>query len=230
MGANIYGTPDGQPFAAPPPPDWRGGMWDAPGSPYHGMPQYPGFNRITDGSGRLPGSLQTSPVFDNRAMDAFKKRAMGGTSPWASMMLSKRGIETAQAQDQMVGKGMGAMAAMDSRAQMHGGQDSGARERGSRDMVRAAMMGAQDIRRQGEISQMDIRTQDDKTKMAMLGEVPGMENARIGMGQEAEKFNITNSLGEKRAEDLARINEYNERMRGWGAAKSANATENAGKK
>ncbi len=197
---------------------------------YAGMPAYPGFNRITGENGRLPGQLETNPNFDNRSMDAFRKRAMGGTSPWASMMLDKRGIETAQAQDEMTGKGMGALAAANSHAQMHGGLDSGAAERNSRDMVRQSMMGGQDIRRQGEISKMDILTQDDKTKMAMLGELPGMEDRRTGLQMDSDKFNVGNALGEKRAEDLARVNEYNQQAAMWGAGKSADATEHGGKK
>jgi hypothetical protein len=198
-----------------------------------GRPTYPGFESALDANGNLPASFRSDPGsrVDSAAMDAYKRRAMAtGASPWASMMLDKRALEQSNALQDADARGASGAAQARTQLAARGGLTGGARERVAQAMGRERMATGQDIRRQGEISRYDILTKDDQQKNDMLGRVPGMEDSRNQLLTQAEQFNATNNIGEKRAGDLARINEYNEKMKGWAADRTAQAQENSGKK
>lgn len=198
-----------------------------------GTPLYPGFDSALDEQGNLPKNFRSDPSsrVDSAALDAYKRRAMmTGPSPWASMMLDKRNLEQSTALQDADARTAGGAAQARSTLASRGGLTGGARERLAQAMGRTRMTTGQDIRRQGEISKYDILTKDDQQKTDMLGRVPGMEDQRNQLLTQAEQFNATNNLAEKRAGDLARINEYNEKMKGWAADRTAQAQENSGKK
>jgi hypothetical protein len=199
--------------------------------PYANMPERPDFESLLGHNKLLPSQLQTSRYSDTSGLDAFKQRALNpGTSTWASMLLKRRGLEQANAlQDASARTASGAA---DARSQiaMRGGLTGGAAERIAKSTGRDQMKAAQDIRRQGEISNYDILTNDAQEKDKMMGQLPGMQLQQAQFGADADKFNITNSLAEKRAKDIADLQAYHEKMSGWAAGRQANATENSGKK
>ena len=187
---------------------------------------------------------------DKRGLDAFRERALAqpGTSAWEQMARQRQGAEEMQARDQAAQRAASGTAGARASLAMRGGLSGGARER-------LAMQGARDLNQvqqgvtQGaQLQRADIGLNAENQRLQALGALPGMELQALQpefqkvsawqnmaqneaqRAQQANQFNISNSLAQKQAEEQAKLQKYQEQMRSAAAEKTASAVEKGGKK
>lgn len=151
-------------------------------------------------------------------------------SPWVKMALEKQALDQQNAAQSAFTDAIKSGAQARAGLAARGGLRGGAGERLSRSSFRDAMLNMQDVNRLGMTQRQDIGLQGEGMRLDMLKQLPGAELASAGYRTGVDQFNIGN-----RITDLARRGEherfgYGEGMRAKGAAMSAQAIENAGKK
>jgi len=134
-------------------------------------------------------------------------------SPWLAQQLQQQ--QAMQTNQINQGQAQAATAAAQAQSGLarRGGLSSGAAERLGAQSAEQAALGAQDIRQAGDQQRLGMQTDDMKQEREFQGNL--------------QQQNLQNTLGEidaKRQFDLA---QYTERMKGYGAEKSAKATAKA---
>ncbi len=218
--------PNGQ-FRIKDTPEQMAAAAAAPISPWSGgVPQYPGYQSILNPDGTLPGQLQSNPQYETDMMARLRQDGMNG-SPWTQMMLSRQGVEQAQARQEADQRSASAQAQAQAQMQARGGMDSGARMRLAMGGNYAQMQAGQNVARQGEVSRYDIRGKGEDRRSQALNQALGISDARTAAGTQAGQFNIANALKEKQQQEAAKLAQYHEQASMYGAGKTADATENA---
>lgn len=138
---------------------------------------------------------------------------------------------------------------------MRGGLSSGARKRIATNMQSGLMDQYSDIARAGVGQRLGIQTEAEKQRERMLMGLPGMEQQALEPGfrkagllqnqygqqmradmsnrdakQRAEAGNIAATLQERKRLDASALDKYREDMKAYGAERTAQATEDTGKK
>lgn len=202
-----------------------------------GSPIAPTFNSIVGENGALSNNYalgawqNVNP--DTQALDVYKQTALrdaGSSSPWAKLMLDKQGVEQAQAADNAGAAANNTFLSAATRLAQSGGLSGGSRERMARQAGQQAFIGRQGVERQGQLDRLNIQGQDESNRMSQLSNLQGMQNTQADInfknqsaGNEVQKYNISNLLGENNAQRAFDSNVYNQRMSAWGANKSADA-------
>lgn len=211
---------------------------------YSDMPDRPSFIQDYDPNSmslfnmEAPGinAIDTSGI--NDAMSAYRQNALRtGPSQWANLATKESNLEQKQAQDQAMDNARGQTATARADLAMHGGLDSGARERLARSGQTAAIDASQKIAGQGIQNRMQIGMNDEQNRISQLGALPGMEVQALApqfqkqnMLNQAMGTDVAHEIGENEAQNLFNMQNYHEQMSAWGANRQANATENSGKK
>lgn len=207
------------------------GDGDKGGFDMSGAPQRPGFQSLlkTDDKGKytsfaLPEELQRKDIVGQEGRDALKSRALAtGRSPWADMMIQKQKMEEANQLGDVSKEGNSSLQQAQGSVARTGGLHSGVGANLASQNMRDQMLQKQQVRQAGFGNRLGIDLQDDQTKMGMLQNLQNQD-------QNSSQFNITNSIAEKRAKDVADITAYSEQMKGWAAGKQGQAIQNSGKK
>lgn len=193
------------------------------------QPVYGGWTSAIGADGKLPGTMTLEGPRSSSALDQYRDRAMAkGNSPWASAMLDKNKLMTGQAIGDASSTAMASRAAAAGQLGRSGGLDSGARTSIARQGMRDRMLGTQKARLQGNVNSLDILGQDDSKKIDMLGKTAGWDLDFDKSRMAADQFNIGNILADKKAQEEAKLRQYEEQMKGWTGSKMADATVNAG--
>lgn len=200
------------------------------------------------------GNLQNLAAnLDPRAMDTYRDYATGtGNSPWAQLMLDQNKANTATAADNAAKTANSGASKAYSELGARGGLRSGAAERIAMDAGRNLNLGRQDAAKTGETNALGIMGQDAAGRVQALQGVSGLDLQKAGLwsqvaGQDsAGKYqadtgnrdyqtkvadtNINNAMQGLNAQNQFNQYIYGQKMAGAGAERTANATENAGKK
>lgn len=173
---------------------------------------------------------------DTRGLDALRTeglRPAGTPSAWAQMMLSKQMGDAAAQNQAGVSSAMSALAS-------RGGVSRGARER-------IASKGARDLMMSRQKAGMDVGLADEGNRLDILKMLPGAEvaalqpalaktniwasmaNTEAARQQDASKFNIANAAADLKGKNDYALAKYQETMKAYGADRTAQAQENAGK-
>jgi hypothetical protein len=166
-------------------------------------------------------------------------RSVAKDNPWVKM------AQEQQAREEATGLGQaGKLAAQSSRqAQanlaMRGGLRSGASERLARQGAMQQALAQQDVRNQAVMNRLGISSEGEKMRQGILGQLAGAEQ---GYGTYQTAANQWNALQASEADKWAKeqgiqegvrkqgygIKEYEEKMKGYGAGKTADAIRASG--
>ncbi len=233
VGKGAIGGPNGQKNSAA----------NAPIAPkdYGPMPELGDYQSLLDGS----TTLKVDPVtgkLDMSGIDEIKARALAtGDSAWAKMALEKQGIEQGALLNNAAR--LSATEAAQNRAAMsaRGGLRGGAAMRLANQAQQQGAMGRQNVFQQGALSRADIGLQDQVQKNQFLGMLPGAQlaaaNYTTGIDQfnalqnnEANKFNIGNTITDRTGRNAWTQMGYQEKMKMLAANKTADAIAASGQK
>lgn len=144
-------------------------------------------------------------------------------SPWYKMALEKQGLEQARLMNQAAQQQAGALAGARSQLAMRGGLRGGAAERLAQSGAENLATGLQQQRMAGGIErgQLGMQGADLASRMAQFN---------VGQQSEAEKINLQTQLANLAAQEQRKLFQYGEGMKTKGAAMTAQAAQNAGKK
>ena len=195
---------------------------------------------------------------DKRGLEAIRGRALTqGPSEWQNLMLQKQGLEESGQRDRAGNQEASARSGAYSQLAAKGGLSTGARERLARSGAEGLAQTMQDISRGGSESRLGIATEDERQKLDLLKNLPGMEIAALqpefektkmwgtladseaGRGQNldlanrqygtgVEQFNLANALNEIGRKDANALGAYQEKMKGYAAEQQSKATAASG--
>lgn len=175
-------------------------------------------------------------------------REAGTDSVWAQIARQQQAMEEQSVLDKAARAGAASTASAFSNLARRGGTSAGARERLASGGALNLMRGRQDVAMEGAKARANISATDEGNRLSLLRELPGMEVAALqpGLqktniwaqmaGQEsaqkfdANKFNVSNLIGERDKRADFDMGKYAEIMKAWGADRTAQAQENSGKK
>jgi hypothetical protein len=183
-----------------------------------GKPLQPGFVSIGDDkTGLLKDPYNLRSTLNSDALNQLRDQTLSqGPSKWSMLQQQIQGDDLAQNQASQVQQAQNGLATQ-------GGLRSGAGERLASQGMRQGMIGRQQM-------QSNLANQDEQNRQTNLRALPGMEQANAGYNDNISKYNIEgakNEIFQRRAYD---VNNYNESMKGWAAAKTAQAAPSGGKK
>jgi hypothetical protein len=137
---------------------------------------------------------------------------LGDASPWLQTQLSAEGLTRGNNLDMANKNTLSGIGQMQSNLAMNGGISSGARERIAKQGSRDLNLSRQGVNLQGDINKLNLQSDAfEKT-------------------QDANKFNIANTLADKNAQDERKLAEYQAQMQTWAAKEQGNAISKSGKK
>jgi hypothetical protein len=175
---------------------------------------------------------------NTRGLDAYRNEALRtNPSRYAELATEKENLNETAARDRARGESAAKQADAASDLAMHGGLDSGARERLARGSNSDFLNMSQEIGKQAEGNRQQIAMNDEQNRISQLGALPGMEAQSLQpefqkqqmLGQ-ANQFDIGNAINEGNNKNAFTLGRYHEAMSAWGANKQAQATANSGKK
>lgn len=185
----------------------------------------PSYGTIRDSGGLLQDNLRVSP--NTEAIDALRAEATRqGPSPWAQMMMDQQAQRTSQAQGDIASQGQSNLGQMLSQAATTRGVGAGLADQLASQADRGAMFARQQLNRRNLMEQKQIEALDAQNQENIIQALPQLEAS----ANQGDIFNITQGLSEKRAEDLAKFNQYQTMMQMYGAQKTGQAYANSGKK
>lgn len=188
---------------------------------------------------------------NTQGLDKFRGEALrdaGTDSVWAQIARQQQALEEQSVLDKAARAGAAGTASAFSNLARRGGTSAGARERLASQGALNLMRGRQDVAMEGAKARANISAQDEQNRIGMLGQLPGMEIAALQpalqktniwaqmAGQEsaqkydANKFNVSNLIGERDKKAEYDMGKYSEIMKAWAADRTATAQENSGKK
>jgi hypothetical protein len=182
-----------------------------------GRPMTPKFNTIGDDTtGLLKSPYNITNNLDTRALEAGRAEALRDPSQmsrWGQMAL-------AQGQNQNAAMAASQLSQGTSNLAMQGGLRSGARER-------LQAMGNQNRLLSNQNVLQNVNMQDEQNRMKWLQMQPGAELMSAQYGSNIQDKNISRAIGEIGQGRELQQRQYDEMMRGWAAAQTANAAANA---
>lgn len=217
------------------------GVWDqtagkfinggggAGGSPYQinpgERPELGSRQGITDASGNLLDNFKLKNDYGNQAaFDKLQQRAtQEGPSPWLQMQLKQQGMQQMDQANSAARGAAGANAGARASLAMRGGLSGGAAERLARGGSQDLNARRQDIANQGAQQRMGLNIQDEATKTGLLKDATAANMAQMNYANENNKFNIANQLGDVSGKNQWNMGNYQEKMKAYGAANTANA-------
>jgi hypothetical protein len=188
---------------------------------------------------------------DTRGLEALRTeglRAPGTESAWATLAKQAQGLEEQKQMDTAARTGASQTASAFSNLARRGGVSAGARERIASGGALAQLRGRQEIAGEGSKARATIGLQDEGNRLDILKQLPGMEIAALqpamaktnawtdladresGRKFDANRFNVTNLIGERDKKADYEMAKYGETMKAWAADRTATAQENSGKK
>lgn len=171
-------------------------------------------------TGELLGQYRYDP-YAGEASQALKQQAFAqGESPWAALQRQLLASQTAEARDTFNKENARNLSEAQSSLARFGGLSSGARNRAAMESIRAGQRGGQNLARNAVNQGLGIGAEDINRKQNLLGNFADLESK----GQE---FNINQLTGDLTRRSAFDSNRYNEQMRAWAAAQSANAQRQA---
>lgn len=207
-------------------------QYDAQGRPvrnaYIGMTDQQG-NLLSQYS--MAGKIGPDVQLNNQALNAMRTRALStGPSAWAQMATQNQQLEQ---QNAMNAANRNALAQQNRQYGMmaaRGGLSPAARERMAMQSVRGAFGATQNIANQGMQQRFNIGMEDEKQKLGLLQQLPGMDMnaATFDQSQRAYRNTAMNADIANAMKDVQGFNAYNadaytEAMKAWAADKTANA-------
>lgn len=182
-----------------------------------GSPMSPEFQTMIDEStGRLRDEYSMAQALQNVAgYDQFQDFATGtGPSEYAQAAEGQLDLKTALLRDQIADEANRQAATMRSNLAMRGGLSSGARERVGYTADRTAQEERQKARQGQLLGFSDILKQDAASRQDALGRF-------VGMGADAEQYDIGQALNEVGREREFAMQRYTEEGKKWAAEKKA---------
>lgn len=214
-------------------PESSYGQW--PG----GAPEYqPAYNPLTMNLNDALSKRLSGIEMNKQGLEKYRSEALRtGPSAWASNEMKRQLAEEAASKQRMGREAAGRTAEGESALAMRGGLTSGARERLQHDATRDYLDMSQNLTRQAGLNQLQVQSQDEQNRVSQLGQLPGMEAAALQpdldkarMEAQARAADIANQVGEGNRRNDYNQTTYGQQMQAWGANRTAQATENAGKK
>jgi hypothetical protein len=210
---------------------------------------YGDYEGSTSANGTLGSNFQllgrnplNSQLGEAKGLAELQTRATEkGPSAWAKMAMQSQDLDTQNMLNEANQAQAGQLAGARSGLAMRGGLRGGAAERLAASGQENALLGGQNIRNQGMQGRLGIGMQDENNKLNLLQQLPGAELSRAGYLSGLDQQNIANQLGVDqfnigtRLTDLGAKNQWKKDLASGtiaatGAAQTASATENAGKK
>lgn len=175
---------------------------------------------------------------NTQAIEELRKRGLSqGPSEYANILMGKQALEEQNALGKSAQASRSASSSAFSDLARKGGLSSGARERLASMGQQSEARGTQDVLRGGMTDRLNITAGDEQQKLGILQNLPQMELGYADLGLKnrdyktnVDKLNIAGALQEVGRQDTAKFSDYAERMKAYGAEKTAQAQANAGKK
>jgi len=170
------------------------------------------FTSQRNADGTIKDIYQTKDTYDPRAINSMREDALrtpGQLSRWGQMAQSNASNQIGRQQAGQLATATGNLA-------MQGGLRSGARERLQGQNQQSGLLAKQNAYNQ-------IAMQDETNRRADVGNLAGQELGLANRQTDIQNTNIgraTTDVGQERLYDM---NKYNEAMRAWAAANTANA-------
>jgi hypothetical protein len=173
---------------------------------------------------------------DKQGLAAFKGEALRtGPGAWAGAASAEndRGAKTARNQASLDAKG--GVAQAESGLAMHGGIDSGARERIAQTGQNAYAMAGQEIGNQQAQGRNQILMQDEKNRVQELEALPGVQNQylepefkKASMSQAAHAADVQGQIHDTEQQNAYNMGKFSIQAQEFGANQQANATRQSG--
>jgi hypothetical protein len=164
-----------------------------------------------------PGQLENKDISLGdiglgKAGTEMQNRALAkGPSEWLKLQLEGQGNEEKNAMQTASTGAAQQAAAAQANLMRQGGMSSGARERLAKQGTTSGWLGQQDVVNKGISNRIGLQSTDEANKLALLGQVGGMENdlskTNLGKNLDVKKFNEGNRL------DAGRFNIGNDMSR-----------------
>lgn len=166
---------------------------------------------------------------DRSSLDQFKGEAQRqGPSNYARMGVNQQEQLAMNAQDAGAKSVAGQGATARSQLAMRGGLTGGAAERVATEGQKNYLDMSQGINQQKSANIAQIGMNDEQNRISQLGQAQGMENAqtgidlqKLGMGTQANMFDIGNQMKNSQSKNDFDLGRYNAQMADWAATKTA---------
>jgi len=186
-----------------------------------------------------PYRLEGGPAIevDQRGIEEMRRLALGEEqSPWLQLQLQKIGEEQKAQREAGAQQALGGQQQAMSALAMKGGLRGGAAERIARGGAEDIFNVGQEISRWGAGQRLGAEQAAEEQRLQMLSQLPQAElqylepqfrerEYQTGI----EQYNIEQALGEHQQRRQAELEKYKEDMAAWGAERTAEAQEQAGK-
>lgn len=205
------------------------------------QPGMPGFQNIWDESQSLYPFMeqQTSGINLNRdGLNKLRSEALRtGPSQWANLREQSQRLDQKNAMEGMKQDTASELATQRAQLAMRGGLSGGARERLAQSAIPASIQMQQGQRQQGQMARLGIGIQDEQNRMNQLQSLPGLELSALQPDLEkaklltgAKEFDTQARAKNTTARNQYEMDKYNQQMQAWASNRTAQATENSGKK
>lgn len=158
-------------------------------------------------------------AMDMSGMKALESSALAapGESPWLKMATAQQGLEEANLLNTTARSAAGQAAGAQAQLAMRGGLRGGASERLAQNAADQALLGQADVRNQGALSRAGLGVQGENMRREDIGRLIAGQQAMADRGLSAADMQNKFNMGI-----------FGEKMKGKGAAMTAQAIENAG--
>lgn len=175
-------------------------------------PEMAPFQSQLNPDGTIKDVYKTQDTYDPRAINQIRQDALrtpGQLSRWGQMAQSNAANQIAKQQG-------GQLATAQSNLAMQGGLRTGARERLQSQNMQSGLMAKQNAYNQ-------IAMQDEQNRLGQLNNLAGQELGLANYQTGVQNTNIGRATADIGQNRLYEMNKYNEAMRAWAAANTANA-------
>lgn len=193
-----------------------------------------------------PSTMATAPGMatalgqnnlDMSGINAFSKDALRtGPSSWAKQATTQQNSLAKNALDMGAKSTAGQGATARSQLAMRGGLSSGASERLATEGQNNFLNMQQGVNQQKTSNIQQIGMNDEQNRMQMESQLPGMQLGaanfglqKVGMQNQANQFDIGNTVQNNASKNQFDLGQYNSQMQGWAAGQTAAATAQSGK-
>lgn len=179
-----------------------------------------------------PNSMAMEPyvsglLSNDTGFKKFSKEALrNGPSNWANLANQQQYMEQAKATEGARNAVDSQMASGRSSLAMHGGLNSGARERLQQSGTRDYLGASQAIAKQGALNRLQVGMTDEANRQNMLSQLPGMELSRDTARANARSSDVGRQMQESQQRNQFNMNAFQIDQQRRNAVDQANATMN----
>lgn len=208
-------------------------MYQLPFEPTYSKPDPNQYNI----GGKTRAGLANVGDPDMSGLQAYKNEALRtGPSKGSMLAMDRIRMDDIAGRDRAAKSAAGEAANARSNLAMRGGIGSGARERVARDAIRGGLASSQDVSRTTANNNSQTMMNDEGNRLNMLSGLGEQQNSYMKIPLEkariqatADQTDASNYMKTNSEQNAWNRDMWGQKMQGWAANRTANATENSGK-